>query len=112
MEPPPLQRRELVQVVLDAEGDPQCLYARRRALPVHHIAARWTVPLGRSGGAEQHYLVELEDATLGYLICTGAPEQARWYRQRINPGAWHRRLAQGTRDKAPRPLPEWKKPLS
>jgi hypothetical protein len=111
MEPPPLQQRELVQVQLDAQGGPERIYAPRQALAVQHVAAQWTVLHGRSGGSEQHYLVELEDETLGYLIRTETGGQARWYRQRINPRAWRRRLAQGELGKNPPPIPAWKKPL-
>jgi hypothetical protein len=111
MEPPPLQQRDLVHVEVDLQGCPHRIYERTQRFAVHHVAAQWSVVLGPSGGPEEHFLVELEDEALIYLVCSGAGNQRRWYRQRINPRAWRRRLAQGALGKASRPLPEWKKPL-
>jgi len=84
--PPPVNAPLPVRVSTDADGKPVMVQIKTRKLRVHELCRQWVEPSPLPAELRKYYLVRLQD---GDLCCVfHAPDQGRWYRQRISQKHW------------------------
>jgi hypothetical protein len=86
LSPAPVNAPQPIRVSTDAEGRPVMVQIRTRQWAVNELCRQWVEPSPPPDRSRKYFLLRLHS---GQLCCVfHAPEQGKWYRQRISQKHW------------------------